>query len=131
MKRSVIVLGFAAALFAALAARAADMPTSMPMDMPGGMVMKMIDPMPSVYMGQADRPGAPIFKGLGDHHHKITTRNARTQLLFDQGIRLTFGFNHAEAIRSFREGARSGPIVDNEPLPRRGCHAVIPGEDDG
>jgi hypothetical protein len=109
MKRSVIVLGFAAALSAALAARAADMPASMPMDMPGGMVMKMIDPMPSVYMGQADRAGAPIFKGLGDHHHKITTRNARTQLLFDQGIRLTFGFNHAEAIRSFREGARLDP----------------------
>ena len=109
MKRSVIALGFAAALSAALAARAADMPASMPMDMPGSMVMKMIDPMPSVYMGQADRPGAPIFKGLGDHHHKITTRNARTQLLFDQGIRLTFGFNHAEAIRSFREGARLDP----------------------
>lgn len=109
MKRSVIALGFAAAWSAALAARAADMPASMPMDMRGSMVMKMIDPMPSVYMGQADRPGAPIFKGLGDHHHKITTRNARTQLLFDQGIRLTFGFNHAEAIRSFREGARLDP----------------------
>ena len=80
------------------------MPASMPMS--GGMVMKMIDPMPSVYMGQADRPGAPIFKGLGNHHHKISTKNARTQLLFDQGIRLSFGFNHAEAIRSFREAAR-------------------------
>ncbi|HLJ52868.1 MAG TPA: hypothetical protein VKT24_05740, partial [Rhizomicrobium sp.] len=39
-------------------------------------------------------------------HHKISSKNARTQLLFDQGIRLDFGFNHAEAIRSFREAAR-------------------------
>ena len=103
------LVALAAAGFAATAAFAADMP-AMPMTMPpGGMVMKMIDPMPAVYMGQADKPGAPIFKGLGDHHHKITTRNARTQLLFDQGVRLMFGFNHAEAIRSFREGARLDP----------------------
>ena len=106
MKLTIVLLA-AAATFAL--ASAADMPASMPMDMPGGMVMKMIDPMPAVYMGQADRPGAPIFKGLGNHRHKITTRVARTQLLFDQGIRLSFGFNHAEAIRSFREAARLDP----------------------
>jgi tetratricopeptide (TPR) repeat protein len=101
------LIALAAAGFAVSAAFAADLP---PMTMPmGGMTMKMIDPMPAVYMGQADKPGAPVFKGLGDHHHKITTRNARTQLLFDQGVRLMFGFNHAEAIRSFREGARRDP----------------------
>ena len=83
-------------------AQAADMP----MAMPPGMVMKMIDPMPAVYMGEADKPGAPLFTGLGTHHHKISTKNARTQRLFDQGVRLSFGFNHAEAIRSFREAAR-------------------------
>ena len=104
MKRSIVLLAGAGVLSVVLAAQAEDMPASMPMS--GGMVMKMIDPMPSVYMGQADRPGAPIFKGLGNHHHKISTKNARTQLLFDQGIRLSFGFNHAEAIRSFREAAR-------------------------
>ena len=93
--------------FTSVTAGAAD--TAAPMSMPG-MVMKMIDPMPAVYMGQADRPGAPIFKGLSTHHHKITTRNTRAQLLFDQGIRLSFGFNHAEAIRSFREAARLAPL---------------------
>ena len=71
--------------------------------------MTMIDPMPAVYMGQADVPGAPVFRGLGTHHHRITTRNRRTQALFDQGVRLLFGFNHAEAIRSFREAARRDP----------------------
>ena len=70
--------------------------------------MKMI-PMPVVYMGQADKPGAPVFKGLGDHHHPISTGNVRTQMYFDQGVKLLFGFNHAEAIRSFREAARLDP----------------------
>ncbi len=98
---------FAAATLA-LAATAAHAADSMPMPM-GGMVMKMIDPMPGVYMGEADKPGAPIFRGLGAHKHSISTKNARTQLLFDQGVNLMFGFNHAEAIRSFREAARLDP----------------------
>jgi len=65
--------------------------------------------MPAIYGGDADRPGAPIFTNLGDHHHPISTSNPRTQQYFDQGVRLLFGFNHAEAIRSFREGARLDP----------------------
>ncbi|HEY0301198.1 MAG TPA: hypothetical protein VGC36_07700, partial [Rhizomicrobium sp.] len=103
MKRSIAIL--AAAGFAATAAYAAD---PMPRDMPMA-AMKMIDPMPAIYMGTADKPGAPVFKGLGSHTHKISTRNAKTQTLFDQGINLSFGFNHAEAIRSFREAARLDP----------------------
>ena len=65
--------------------------------------------MPAVYMGDADRPGAPLFDNLGDHHHPITTGVAQTQAYFDQGVRLMFAFNHAEAIRSFREAARLDP----------------------
>jgi tetratricopeptide (TPR) repeat protein len=106
MNRVIAVFSAAAAL---VAAQAADAPMSADMAMPSGMVMKMIDPLPAVYMGEADKPGAPIFKGLGRHKHKISTRNTRTQLLFDQGVNLTFGFNHAEAIRSFREAARRDP----------------------
>src|SRR4029077_13149991 len=63
----------------------------------------------SVYMGQADKAGAPVFKGLGSHHHPISTKNPQTQAFFDQGVNLLFGFNHAEAIRSFREAARLDP----------------------
>ncbi|HLK25674.1 MAG TPA: tetratricopeptide repeat protein [Caulobacteraceae bacterium] len=66
-------------------------------------------PMPSVYGGDADKPGAPLFKGLGDHHHPISSHNPQTQLYFDQGVNLLYGFNHAEAIRSFREAARLDP----------------------
>ena len=83
------------------------------MNMPepmGAMNMKMtLPPMPAVYAGQADKPGAPVFTGLGDHHHAITTKVPQTQAFFDQGVRLLFGFNHAEAIRSFREAARLDP----------------------
>ena len=74
---------------------------SHPMDMKMTMM-----PMPAIYAGQADKAGAPVFKGLGAHTHKISTDNPQTQAFFDQGMNLIFGFNHAEAIRSFREGAR-------------------------
>ena len=74
----------------------------------GPMTMHMA-PMPAVYGGEADKPGAPRFKGLGDHHHPISTRNPDTQAYFDQGVKLLFGFNHAEAIRSFRQAARLDP----------------------
>lgn len=112
MKRLLAVASVAGALAAsAVLAAAPHDHNAMPMPhaMGPGMVMKMIDPMPAIYMGTADKPGAPMFKGLGTHHHKITTRNGKTQALFDQGVRLLFGFNHAEAIRSFREAARLDP----------------------
>ena len=90
-------------LLSATAQAANDM-AAMPM---GGMNMNMtLPPMPAVYAGEADKPGAPVFTGLGDHHHQITTKVEETQKFFDQGVRLLFGFNHAEAIRSFREAAR-------------------------
>jgi tetratricopeptide (TPR) repeat protein len=80
-----------------------------PSDM-GGMAMKMtLPPMPAIYAGVPDRVGAPLFEGYGDHVHKITTSNPKTQEYFNQGVRLLFGFNHAEAIRSFREAARLDP----------------------
>jgi tetratricopeptide (TPR) repeat protein len=68
-----------------------------------------LSPMPKIYLGEADKPGAPVFKGLGSHHIAISTRNASSQRFFDQGVNLLFGFNHAEAIRSFREAARLDP----------------------
>jgi len=67
-----------------------------------------LPPMPAIYGGQADKPGAPVFGNLGDHHMAITA-TPEAQKFFDQGVRLVFGFNHAEAIRSFREGARLDP----------------------
>jgi tetratricopeptide (TPR) repeat protein len=65
--------------------------------------------MPSLFGGQADRPGAPLFTNLGAHRMPITTSNPQSQVYFDQGVNLLFAFNHAEAIRSFREAARLDP----------------------
>src|SRR6201991_191786 len=109
MRRLVSVLAMTLAL-AACSKPAAKTDDHAGMDMSGPMNMKMtMIPMPTVYAGEADKPGAPVFKGLGDHKHPISTKNAQTQALFDQGVNLLFGFNHAEAIRAFREAARLDP----------------------
>jgi tetratricopeptide (TPR) repeat protein len=52
------------------------------------------------------RAGAPLFDGMGDYHRPITTADPLAQRYFDQGMVLAFGFNHAEAIRSFRAAQR-------------------------
>jgi tetratricopeptide (TPR) repeat protein len=112
MKRAPLLLALTASLLAT-SAFADDTMAKMPMDKStdmSGMNMKMtLPPMPAVYGGQADRAGAPVFTGLGNHHHAISTKVDGTQKFFDQGVRLLFGFNHAEAIRSFREAARLDP----------------------
>ncbi len=48
----------------------------------------------------------PVYDNLGTLHHAITTRSPVAQKYFDQGLRLTYGFNHDEAIKSFREGLK-------------------------
>ncbi|HEY6167031.1 MAG TPA: hypothetical protein VI454_03250, partial [Verrucomicrobiae bacterium] len=54
-------------------------------------------------------PIAPLFKNLGRHHYKITTRYELAQRYFDQGLTLLYNFNHAEAIRSFEAVAQLDP----------------------
>jgi len=51
----------------------------------------------------------PLYETLGDHHYAITTDVPEAQRYFDQGLRLTYAFNHAEAIRAFDEAARLDP----------------------
>ena len=48
----------------------------------------------------------PLYDNLGSLHYAITTKSAMSQRYFDQGLRLTYGFNHQEAIKSFKEGIR-------------------------
>jgi tetratricopeptide (TPR) repeat protein len=50
-----------------------------------------------------------LLPGLGDHHHPISTKNSDAQKYFDQGLMLVFGFNRAEAVRSFRRAAQLDP----------------------
>jgi tetratricopeptide (TPR) repeat protein len=55
--------------------------------------------------GQPTTAGAtPLYNNLGTLHHRITTRSDLAQQYFDQGLRLTYAFNHDEAIKSFKQG---------------------------
>ena len=56
-----------------------------------------------------DEPIAPRLDGLGEWHFDVTTESEDAQAFFDQGLRLSYGFNHAEAIRAFKEAARLDP----------------------
>jgi tetratricopeptide (TPR) repeat protein len=51
----------------------------------------------------------PLYDDLGDHHWPISSRVPEVQAYFDQGIRLYYAFNHAEAVRAFREAQRRDP----------------------
>ena len=57
----------------------------------------------------ASRAGAPLFDGMGSHHHPITTNDPDAQRYFDQGIIIDFAFNHAESARSFRAAQTLDP----------------------
>ncbi len=52
---------------------------------------------------------APLIAGLSGIHFNISTSNKEAQTYFNQGMMLAYGFNHAEAARSFFEAARIDP----------------------
>jgi len=53
---------------------------------------------------------APLLEGLGDYRLlHVTTTSERARLFFEQGLRLTYAFNHMEALRAFKEAARLDP----------------------
>jgi tetratricopeptide (TPR) repeat protein len=54
-------------------------------------------------------PKAPLYDNLGNLHHEITTASPEAQRYFDQGLTLSYAFNHAEAIRSFQQAAAIDP----------------------
>jgi tetratricopeptide (TPR) repeat protein len=51
----------------------------------------------------------PLIPGLGTHGFKITTSSKEAQQYFDQGLRLAWNFNHAEAQRAFQKAQRLDP----------------------
>lgn len=55
----------------------------------------------------AGRDSVPALRDdLGRHHHPVTTEVPAAQAYFDQGLRLTYAFQHDMAVRSFREAVR-------------------------
>jgi tetratricopeptide (TPR) repeat protein len=59
-------------------------------------------------MEQAEKPVA-LLSGLGSLHHPTSTKNPEAQRYFDQGFRMIYGFNHEEAVRSFKRAAELDP----------------------
>ena len=58
---------------------------------------------------QSGGPSVPLYDNLGEYHRSIDTGVELAQSYFDQGLRLQYAFNHAEAIRSYREAVRLDP----------------------
>ncbi len=54
-------------------------------------------------------PKAPLYDNLGSFHFPVTTSSPEAQKYFDQGLTLSYAFNHAEAIRAFRQAAALDP----------------------
>jgi tetratricopeptide (TPR) repeat protein len=51
----------------------------------------------------------PLWADIGSTNWKITTANERAQAYFDQGLRLSYAFNHDEARRAFRMAQKLDP----------------------
>ncbi len=61
-------------------------------------------------LAAVDATDMPIlYDNLGDFHAPISTENEEAQAYFDQGLKLVFGFNHAEAIRAFKAAQKLDP----------------------
>jgi tetratricopeptide (TPR) repeat protein len=58
---------------------------------------------------EAKAKSATLMTGLGNLQHPVTTSNADAQKFFDQGLRLIYAFNHAEAASSFGRAAELDP----------------------
>ena len=58
---------------------------------------------------QPGKPIAPRLQNLGVHTFPASTKNRQAQLFLNQGLNLTYAFNHAEAGRAFAEAARLDP----------------------
>ncbi|HSA82352.1 MAG TPA: tetratricopeptide repeat protein [Geminicoccaceae bacterium] len=51
----------------------------------------------------------PLYDNLGDLGHPVSTDSELAQKYFDQGLRWTYAFNHAAAVRAFQEAQRQDP----------------------
>lgn len=62
---------------------------------------------PTVAHAANDSPR--LYQGFGNYTRSVTTDSREARTWCDQGMQLLYGFNHDEAIRSFREAARLDP----------------------
>ena len=52
---------------------------------------------------------APLFKELGNNYFQVSTNDSLAQKYINQGLILAYGFNHAEAARSFFYASKLDP----------------------
>ncbi len=72
--------------------------------------LRPLGQLPQAEPAQAAAPtDPPLWDNLGTLHYRITTRQPLAQRYFDQGLRLTYAFNHAEAIRAYRMAQKIDP----------------------
>jgi hypothetical protein len=57
----------------------------------------------------ADGQIAPRLQNLGAYTFPVSTKNEEAQKFINQGLNLSYAFNHAESGRAFREAARLDP----------------------
>ena len=57
----------------------------------------------------SDEPFAAKLYRLGEHSFPVSTHNRDAQRYMNQGLNLSYGFNHAEAGHAFREAAKLDP----------------------
>ena len=70
----------------------------------------------------APPPRTMLLGNLGSYHRAITTQSADAQRFFDEGLTLLYGFNHAEAFRSF---ARAAALDSAAPMPHWGMALAL------
>lgn len=52
-----------------------------------------------------------LYAGFSGYHREVTTESAEAQRWFDQSLQLLYGYNHDEAIRSFKQTAEIDPSL--------------------
>lgn len=67
------------------------------------------DPAVRAASGAAPDDVPPLYADLGRLSFRISTRSPAAQRYFDQGLRLAYAFNHAEARRAFRHAQTLDP----------------------
>jgi tetratricopeptide (TPR) repeat protein len=70
---------------------------------PGGLNAQEHQHPPGMRTAESASAPTPLYENLGSLHHTVTTEAEKTQQYFDQGLRLTYAFNHDEAVKSFKQ----------------------------
>ena len=65
--------------------------------------------LPVLACGACAQPGAQLFNGLDIYDRPVATQSELAQKYFNQGLILTYGFNHDEAVRSFEKAVQLDP----------------------